>query len=359
MNEPLFVLTGVSIENPKGTLLRSLDWRVSRGRVTTLLGPAGTGKSALLRGLAGEPALPGWRLAGSWRHLGRELVHDGRPHADLAWVRQPTRDGRPAEGGSLTWREALHGPASTLLLDEPTRGLPDDQRDEFVERLRVRAQSGGVVLVTHDVGFARRVADDVALLCAGRLVATGDAATFFDAPPNELAATFVRQGNCWPRQPWPPALPGHFHWLLPGRLAGMGRPGLLGDFEADLEALAASGVKLLVTLTEDPLPTDALRAAGLQARHFPVADMGVPAISPTASLCREIERAMQDGAVTLHCRAGMGRTGTLLAAMLVWLGEDAEAAVTRVRGTARGYIQNSAQLDFVRRFAAAVGPRQE
>lgn len=358
MSEPLFALEGVSIETPVGPLLTGLDWRVSRGRVTALLGPAGTGKSALLRGLAGEPAPPGWRLRGSWRHLGCELSRDGTPLADLAWVRQPTRSGRPAESGALTWREALSAPASTLLLDEPTRGLPDEQRNELADRLRARAPTGGVVLVTHDVSFARSVADEVALLCAGRLVATGDAASFFETPPNELAATFVRQGNCWPGGPWPPALPAHFRWLLPGRLAGMGRPGLLGELEADLEALAASGVKLLVTLTEDPPPIEALRALGLQGRHFPVTDMGVPAISPTASLCREIERAMSDGAVALHCHAGMGRTGTLLAAMLVWLGDDAEAAVRRVRNVARGYIQNSAQLDFVRRFAAAVGPLQ-
>jgi atypical dual specificity phosphatase len=352
----LFELQGASISAPGGELLRSLDWAVRREAVTAVVGPAGTGKSALLRALSGRTPPSGWHIEGIWRFLGEGVERSARglsPH--VAWVPQPGRGDVPARQAHAACREALASSCSTLLLDEPTRGLTASAALELAETLRARAPRGGIVLVTHDLAFARRVAHDVALVCAGRLAACGPAPAFFESPPNELAAGFVRQGNCWPPPVWPPPLPAHFRWVLPERLAGMGRPGLLGDVDADLEAVAASGVTLLVSLTEEPLPADKLRSFGLQARHFPIVDMGVPAISPTASLCREIERAMAEGAVALHCRAGMGRTGTLLASVLVWLGDAPEAAVSKVREVARGYIQNAVQLDFVRRFAAAVG----
>lgn len=350
----LYDLRAVAITSPMGEVLSGLDWSVRADAVTVLMGPAGTGKSALLRGLSGRPAPAGWHRAGSWRYRGCDLLQAAPAVLDeVAWFPQPQ-----AVRGTRDWREVLVSPASTLLLDEPTRGLAAAEADELRRHLRERAPGRAAVVVTHDVGFARDVADDVALLCAGRIVAGGAAEGFFEAPPNELAERFLRQGNCWPARPWPPVLPSHFHWILPGKLGGMGRPGLLGDIDTDLEALAASGVGLVVTLTEEPLPAEKLRAVGLMGRHFPIPDMGVPALGPTASLCREIERAMRDAAVAVHCRAGMGRTGTVLAAMLVWLGRSSDEAAQAVRAVARGYIQNAAQLDFVRRFAENVGPRR-
>ncbi len=354
----LFELRRALLASPDKVLFQDLDWRARRGVVTALLGPAGGGKSALLRLLAGQPPLSGWRLGGTWLHGGRALHSSARdPDHALAWLPQAARGG--GVSASAAWRAVLAKPARTLLLDEPSRGLVPEDAEALAAALRRRAPEGGVLLVTHDLAFARHAADDVALLCAGSLIASGPAARVFEAPPNELAARFLRQGNSWPAPNWPPPLPSHFRWLLPQRLAGMARPGLLGDVDTDLEAIAARGVRLLVTLTEDPFPAEKLRAVGLVGRHFPVPDMGVPAVSSTASLCREIERCMAEAPVVLHCRAGAGRTGTLLAAMLVWLGEDPEAAIRTVRSAARGYIQTATQLDFVKRFAEAVGRRRE
>jgi atypical dual specificity phosphatase len=149
-------------------------------------------------------------------------------------------------------------------------------------------------------------------------------------------------------------LPSHFRWILPGRLAGMGRPGLLGPADQDLEAVASAGATLLVTLTEEPLPFD-LRPYGLLGRHFPIRDMGVPSIHATAALCREIERGFATGGVVLHCHAGLGRTGTVLAAALCWLGHPPDEAIATLRGIGRSYIQTRSQEEFVRSFAAAVG----
>jgi hypothetical protein len=329
-------------------------WAVFDHTVTALLGPAGTGKSALLRGLAAG-AQPGWRYTGFWLHRGRDLQAD--PPGDVVLVPQVAAARVREKPSPLPcWRRALASDSPVLLLDEPTVAAPA-QVDELVAGLRAQARRGAAVVVTHDLAFARAVADHACLLCAGRIVAQGSAAEFFEAPSNELTARFLAQGNCWPAGPLVPELPSHFRWLLPGQLAGMGRPGLLGDTASDLLAVAGAGIRLVVSLTEDALPAEALRAVGLVGRHFPITDMGVPPIVPTARLCQTIERSMKNGdPVVVHCHGGLGRTGTLLGAMLVWLGRLPDDALGEVRQANPGYVQNRAQEDFVRRFAEAVGP---
>ena len=212
-------------------------------------------------------------------------------------------------------------------------------------------QSGASIVITYYLGFARQAADDVCLFVAGSIVEHGPAKRFFEHPETELGQRFLQQGNCWPGGRRAPALPSHFNCIIPERLAGMGMPGLLGHADDDLDALSASGVTLLVSLTEERLPAELMRSHQLQYRHFPIPDMGVPALGPTARLCGQIARVIERGeGVTVHCRAALGRTGTILAAVLVWLGRDAEAAVREVRAVGRGYIQNKAQLGFVERF---------
>jgi atypical dual specificity phosphatase len=355
---PLFELRGITIASPDKTLLHELDWCIPDAAVTVLMGPAGTGKSALLHGLSGCPVPAGWEYSGAWRHRGRPLRGPAAAVDEIAWLRQR----RAASGDApASWRALVASGASTLLLDEPTRGIPEAEVPELTRTLRAHAGSGhGVVVVTHDLSFAHAVADRVALLCAGRMIAEEPADTFFAAPPNALAARFLQQGNCWPVASIAPPLPSHFHWVLLGGLAGMGRPGLLRDAETDLHSIVAAGVRLLITLTEDPLPADLPRSMGIEVHHFPIADMGVPAIGPTASLCRRIERSLQSGyPVAVHCHGGLGRTGTILAAMLVWLGRDPAGAIAELRAIARGYLQNRAQTGFVARFAAAVGKKAQ
>lgn len=361
----LYDLNSARLIGNGGATVLTLDWQVRAAAVTVLLGPGGTGKSALLRALAGRAVEGGLSLEGDWRYRGQVLPAAAPPQApfdDILWLPQRRAFGLSAEAPTpVRWRAACEGCAGTLLLDEPNTGATLAETDELVARLRARTAVGhATVLVTHDIALAQRVADDVALVCAGVLAAVGEAGPFFAAPPNELARRFLQQGNCWPAAPPVPPPPSHFRWLLPGRLAGMGRPGLLGDAEQDLAAIAVAGVRLVVSLTEDALPPDALRACGLRGRHFPIPDMGVPPVRLAANLCREIERALQDGdAVAVHCHAGLGRTGTLLAAMLVWLGEAGpEDAVARVRALGRGYIQTRGQELFVRHFAEAVGQRR-
>lgn len=357
MSEPAFLLERACLEVSGNELISNLDWVVRGHAVTALVGPVGTGKSLLLRALSGGALPEGCRIRGSWRHKGA-ILSSGRIAEGIAWAPQVAGARRTAPHRDIadTVTQAFEEGAETLLLDEVDAGLSDANRTVLKGRLRAHTLRGSAVVVTHDLTFARAVADDVALLCAGSLVAQARVEDFFLRPQNELAARFVRDGNCWPRPADPPPLPSHFHWIVPGRLAGMGRPGLLGPVEAEVAAVVGVGVGLFVTLTEEPLPPG-VAPPGVATRHFPIADMGIPAIGPTASLCRQIERSMASGVpVAVHCHAGLGRTGTVLAALLVWMGEAPAAAIERIRAIVPGYIQTRTQAAFVVRFAEAVSP---
>ena len=78
-----------------------------------------------------------------------------------------------------------------LFFDEPTSALDPEMTGgvlEIIEELRDEGRD--FVLVTHEMGFARRVADQVALLADGRIVESGSAATLFDSPRAEASQQF-------------------------------------------------------------------------------------------------------------------------------------------------------------------------
>ncbi|MCM2254540.1 MAG: ATP-binding cassette domain-containing protein [Vicinamibacteria bacterium] len=347
-----FTVHGGALHGPEGFALRGLSFELAAGTVTAVLGPAGTGKSLLLRALAGELPASCSRLGG-WRFRGLPLTS---PAAGVVFVAQRPRERRAGAATTLGEAETR---ADVLLLDEPGTREGGELHAPLSAALRGRAGQGlSTVLVTHDLGFARAVSDRVLMLCAGQLHVATTVSGFFDSPADPLVARFVQQGNCWPPPP-APALPTHFRWVLPGQLGGMGRPGLLGDQQLDLEALAHAGVGLLVNLTAEPLRPEALRPYGIEGRHCPIPDMGVPALGSMATLCRGVERSVRAGLpVVVHCHAGLGRTGLTLACVLVWMGWPPERAVEEVRRHRSGYIQNRAQMDFVFRFAASLTPRR-
>ncbi len=147
--------------------------------------------------------------------------------------------------------------------------------------------------------------------------------------------------------------PSGFHWLLKGRFGGMPRPGLLRPIEDDLGALKRVGVSLVVTLTEEwAPPVETMDAFGIQSLYVPIPDMHPPSIKQANSTCAAVqEHVSEGGAVVFHCHGGRGRTGTLLAAMLIWYSPDGEAAIIQVKAANQSWIESTAQLNFLKEFA--------
>jgi len=136
----------------------------------------------------------------------------------------------------------------------------------------------------------------------------------------------------------------NFSWLLAGRLAGMAEPGTFRPLDQDLQSLAERGVGLVVTLTERAVPPAALARHGLRALHAPIQDYSAPSQAQLLSLVRAIRAAQAAGQpVALHCFAGKGRTGTVLAACLVAEGQRGDEAIAAVRAARPGSIETAGQ----------------
>jgi atypical dual specificity phosphatase len=139
----------------------------------------------------------------------------------------------------------------------------------------------------------------------------------------------------------------NFGWVIPGRVAAMGRPG-----PSDAEALRAEGITAVLCLAEDG-PVDDLARAGFRVRHEPIDDFCAPDPATLARCVGFVQESIERGdRVLVHCHAGYGRTGTVLAALLASRGEDPRQAIERVRRLRPGSIetleQERAVLDFAR-----------
>ncbi|MBI2193835.1 MAG: dual specificity protein phosphatase family protein [Planctomycetes bacterium] len=137
-----------------------------------------------------------------------------------------------------------------------------------------------------------------------------------------------------------PPKPHSFGWVLDNQLAGMGRP----TFPVDLEFLRALHVDLVISLTELPLPEHVQILLESRILHLPVPDLSRPAQEQVEQAVQEIHQTLEGGGkVVVHCGAGMGRTGVILACYLVFTGLSAEDAITEVRIRRPGSIETEDQ----------------
>ncbi len=142
-----------------------------------------------------------------------------------------------------------------------------------------------------------------------------------------------------------------FNWIIKDKLAGSGKPGLYGEMDDDVRFLKENNFTTIVTLTEDEMNDD-FKEHSFEVIHYPIPDMGVPAMPRFAhGICLDLKNKIDEGGtVLLHCKAGLGRTGTILACVLVEFGYAPDKAITEVRSRIKGAIQNELQEGFIHNY---------
>jgi len=143
-----------------------------------------------------------------------------------------------------------------------------------------------------------------------------------------------------------------FDWLLADRLAACVNPSIAPQV---VEILREQQIGRVVNLHEQADPPELLQAVGAGTVHLPVADFTPPSQEQLRAGVAAIRESLAAGKrVAVHCGAGLGRTGTLLATYLVSAGVTAEAAISQVRQARPGSIETPAQEAAVRQFAATI-----
>jgi putative glutamine transport system ATP-binding protein len=222
--------------------LEDIDFTVDEGEVVVVIGPSGSGKSTLLRcinGLeditSGELVVDGMQLhkrTTSLNELRSEIgmvfqQFDLYPHmtvaeniklapmkvkdvsakeADERCAQLLERVGIPEQankypenlsGGQQQRVAIARGLAmepKIMLFDEPTSALDPEMINEVLEAMADLARGGmTMVIVTHEMGFARRVADRVVFMVEGRILEVGTTEHFFENPQNERTKRFLNQ----------------------------------------------------------------------------------------------------------------------------------------------------------------------
>ncbi len=230
------------------TVLSGVSLSVKEGEIVSLIGPSGSGKTTLLRCMAllepvsgGEIALEGLTVArpNADRALRKAALKSRReigmvfqqfnlwPHLTVLqniveapiYVKRMDRASATALAVELLKKVGLEekkdeypGRLSggqqqrvaiartlamsprVLLFDEPTSALDPELRHEVLAVMQQLASEGQtMVVVTHEMGFARRVGSRVVFLDGGQIVEDSDSKAFFDAPRTTRARTFIER----------------------------------------------------------------------------------------------------------------------------------------------------------------------
>jgi cystine transport system ATP-binding protein len=244
---PVLTVTGLRKSFGEHEVLKSIDLSVRRGQVVALIGPSGSGKTTVLRSLnglevpdagvvdvAGELVID-FTAPAARRSLGRlrdrsamvfqhynlfphmtvvqnviegPVQVQGRPRseavaeAEQLLARVGLADKRDAYPFQLSGGQqqrvgivrALALRPQLLLFDEPTSALDPELVGEVLTVIKELVDEGWtMVIVTHELGFARQVADEVVFMDEGRVVEQGPPAVVLGEPQHERTRQFVRR----------------------------------------------------------------------------------------------------------------------------------------------------------------------
>ncbi|MBL9026846.1 MAG: ATP-binding cassette domain-containing protein [Myxococcales bacterium] len=389
---------GLSVTAGTKKLLVEVDLELSRNGITWLVGPVAAGKSTLLRALAGvfddkqgvvvdgrvsfssqretpfalvsqqvaallvpPLAAVGVGVAGREKQSlseGRELAAVALMEAGLENLIDETRPVAElpldVQRRVAVARAAMSSPL-VLLVDEPTSTLDEPARIAVLRHLAKLALRMSVLVVTHNQRDLTDFGGHVALLAGGTIQERGPAREFLAAPKTDVGQRYATTGGA--DTPSPSADPldvgdapisaPWIKWVWPERLAGIPRPGLLRDLEQEVKVLHRAGASLLVCLEESPqYDVGLLQSYGIQWAHYPIPDMAPATPEVLAELGTMLRDHAERGSTAIvHCKAGLGRTGMVLAAALVMSGRSAEDAIVRVRIAEPRFIQTERQLE--------------
>ena len=239
--EPLVRLSGVNKWFGELHVLQDIDLEIARGEVVVVIGPSGSGKSTLCRTInrlesieKGEITIdgtsscprrarssPGCAATSAWcsrastssrtrrscrtspsarsRCAGTaraEAEKRARELLDRVGV-SAQADKYPAQlsGGQqqrVAIARALAMDPKVMLFDEPTSALDPEMINEVLDVMIALARDGmTMVVVTHEMGFARRAANRVVFMDGGRIVESADPETFFTHPTSDRAKDFL------------------------------------------------------------------------------------------------------------------------------------------------------------------------
>ncbi len=240
MNEPILEVRHLSKSFGANVVLRDIDFTVSPGDVTTVIGPSGSGKSTLLRCInlletptAGEVLFHGQNVAArgvdptAYRSKVGMVFQSFNLFNNMTVLENCTvgqkkvlkRDGEAARQNAMRYLEqvgmapyinarpqqlsggqkqrvaiarALAMEPEVLLFDEPTSALDPEMVGEVLNVMQDLARRGmTMIVVTHEMAFARDVSNHVVFMADGVIAEEGDPAQVFSAPKNTRTQEFL------------------------------------------------------------------------------------------------------------------------------------------------------------------------